>query len=108
MDNMTRLWIRACKSKNPILRCKSILRRYYLVKDENDISTAIIIHLSIIVDDYCPMTTLGILIQLEVIPKPVIDNRTFREKSRDMLISRILSTKNSQFGNGIFRYTQLR
>lgn len=29
MDNMTQLWIRACKSKDPMKRLESLVRRYY-------------------------------------------------------------------------------
>lgn len=58
MDNITQLWIRACKSENSKQRLRSVYRRFYCNienKEEVDISVANL--LIGIVDQYYPMTT---------------------------------------------------
>ena len=99
MNKITQLWIRACKVENSTQRCKSILRRFYLGGElsEADINTGIIIHLTDIVDKYCPMKTVDVI---QAIDEPhafykelLKDDRDYRTRAKDMLISRIAMAK---------------
>ncbi len=52
MDNITQLFIRACKSKSPDTRCKSVYRRFYLRSEAQD---AVITHILMgIIEEVCP------------------------------------------------------
>lgn len=103
METIEQLLIRACKSYNPKVRLVSVLRRFYVgdadINDNHTIA-GLINHLSYIVDEYCPMKTIDIIAKLEEdyswLSKHK-DERTFREKALDMLISRICCTKASNF-----------
>lgn len=65
MNKTTQLWIRACKSKNPDKRLRSILRRFYLVNfNEAQKTEAIIYHLSDIVDKYLTLRVYDIYCEL--------------------------------------------
>ena len=103
MDKTTQLWIRACKTENSTKRCQSILRRFYFGGElsEADINTGIIIHLTAIVDEYCPMKTIDVLQALEepdeFYKELLKDDRDYRTRAKDMLISRIRQTKKSKF-----------
>lgn len=99
MDKLTELWVRACKSENPTLRCQSILRRFYVVDDNSERQyTAIITHLCPIVDKYCIYNSLSMISDLENVDVPFYnDDRTFREVAKDLLISKIRNTKASEF-----------
>ena len=99
MNKITQLWIRACKVENSTQRCKSILRRFYLGGElsEADINTGIIIHLTDIVDKYCPMKTVDVIQALDEPHAFYKDDRDYRTRARDMLIHRIRQTKKFDF-----------
>lgn len=91
MDKVTQLWIRACNSKDAELRCRSVLKRFYFgdVSDNRVVQTGLILHLSQIVDTYCPLKTLDVIQELEGSKFFFNDERDFRTKAVDMLISHI-------------------
>ena len=99
MDKITQLWIRACKVENSAKRCESVLRRFYMggVLSDADIKTGIIIHLSDIVDEYCPMKTIDLISKMEEPPAYYKDTRDYRTKARDTLINRIRRTEKVVF-----------
>lgn len=51
MDNITKLWIRACKSLDPETRVNSVYRRFYCAEDGRNRDIAIAMILSQIVDE---------------------------------------------------------
>lgn len=55
MDNISQLLIRACKSKNPTRRLKSVYRRFYGRYDERTEDVAISDILVHLVDEVAPM-----------------------------------------------------
>lgn len=102
MDKLTQLWIRACKSEDSTKRCNSILRRFYIViVDPDALHTAIIRHLSPIVDQFCKYDTLNMISDLENIThtfrKDTPNDTTYRENAMYMLMSKIACTKKSEF-----------
>ena len=108
MSNETQLFIRACKRPNSAKRCESILRRFFLFGNyvtneneqkvyDNDIMNATIIQLTEIVDQYCPMTSIDIIKELTSDRSFFKDERSTKERARDMLISRISNTEKKKF-----------
>jgi hypothetical protein len=58
MDNITQLWIRACKVENSNLRLRSVYRRFYCnIEDTSRLDGIIASILVSIVDHINPMTT---------------------------------------------------
>ena len=57
MDNITQLFVRACKSNNPEQRIYSVYKRFYNRLEMPDQRKAAVLTdiLSFIVDEYCPM-----------------------------------------------------
>ena len=90
MDSLTQLWIRACKSKNPTLRLRSVCRRFYL--NVND--RVIVSSLGDIVDGYCPMKTMDLLRELD---SPYYQDLSREETLVRILRHRIAFTKKDKF-----------
>lgn len=105
MDKMTMLWIRACKSGNPVKRCNSILRRFYIVRGDPDSKlVAIINHLSPIVEEYKKVSIVDVMSYLDPDKLSFLkDDRSYREKCRDYLITEIAFSKSSKFKKCIFK-----
>ena len=108
MKNETQLFIRACKRDDSAKRCEAILRRFFLLNKfgeteqqkkeyENDVLNASIIHLTDIVDTYCPMKSIDIISELTANSPFHKDNLTPKEKALNMLINRIRHTGKDSF-----------
>ena len=78
MDSLTQLWIRACKSKNPTLRLRSVCRRFYMNADDR----ILLSNLADIVDKYCPMKTMELIREM--------DSLFYQDLSREEALVRIL------------------
>ncbi len=90
MDTITQLWIRACKSKNPHTRLRTLTRRFYCgVSDK-----LIISELANIVDDYCPMKAMDLVNELD---SHFYVDLTQDEKLLRIFCSQIAFTKASEF-----------
>lgn len=66
MDNITQLFIRACKTNDPFKRLCSVYRRFYLGTDYSELQMKVILSnlLSEVVDYHCPMTMQKMFLEL--------------------------------------------
>ena len=90
MDNITQLWIRACKSENSKQRLRSVYLRFYCTIENKEQVDIIIANLLIgIVDQYYPMTTSEWCREMECFYR---ESLTYEEKKHSVLVSRLTWT----------------
>lgn len=61
MKPLDQLWIRACKSKNPETRLKSVYRRFYCVNSVEESERYILCILIDVCKNHCPIETLDVI-----------------------------------------------
>jgi hypothetical protein len=98
MDKLTQLFIRACKCKQPLVRLRSLHRRFYLHYDDEELATHTITYaLADICDEYLP-TPLARAIE-RVHPDRSLNplGESYIERWRSFLITRIRFSDIKQF-----------
>jgi hypothetical protein len=93
MNNVEQLFIRACKSRRPLVRINSVYRRYYLTDiDGKQRQIALLTILARLIDKYCPMSCADMIDKLA----PCSD--LYHDKALGVLVSRIRLAEVSRFG----------
>ena len=101
MNNQTQLFIRACRSKDPHTRVKSVFKRYYL-NDGEACTKHLIVVLSEICDKYQPFKTLGLLSALDpngpwYFTRDGEQKPTYHQACLHVLVNRIRIAPNADF-----------
>lgn len=110
MDKLTQLWIRACKSREPIKRCQSLYRRFYFGNGELTQSCRVNIS-RILVDIVQEYTDTSIVTVIDGLNPnrffALPDDRSHHERVMDFLVGRIAVTPAKNFV-GLGRPTRLK
>lgn len=98
MNNVNQLLIRACKSRDPHARVRSVYRRFYLMSgSEQERTIALSGILTGIVDKFCPMTSCELINELGPSRDWLCPECNYYERALRVLISRIRLSKASCF-----------
>ena len=98
MDNTTQLLIRACRSRHPHKRVRSVYHRFYLTipkpEHENFFMCGILIN---IVEQYCPMKPNEVI--RELAPNYLLNDKDkpYYDRALKMLISKIRLSNAERF-----------
>lgn len=95
MDNITQLYIRACKSKDPRTRIRSTYRRFYGKYGEAEMNNALVHILASICDKYLDLSVLDLCCDLNPYKYLREDTRPYAERVVDVLASKIRLTEAS-------------
>lgn len=94
MDNITQLFIRACKSVNAKVRLRSVYRRFYCKLDDVDrIDENITEILITIVEHFNPMTISKLFREME---SYYYKDLTYHQKKHSVMISQLRLTDKSK------------
>ena len=97
MNNVEQLIIRACKSKDPDVRLRSVYRRfYYDTDDEHRIASSLVGIMASICDRYVPIKPSEIIKQLDPANFWGRTDVTYLYRVFDTLVSQIRLTRTDQ------------
>jgi len=95
MDNLDQLLIRACKSKEPEIRLRSVYRRFYLsTDDEIRVRVSLVAILARICDDNLTSTITEVITGLSPNRYNILNTKTeYLDRTLSFLISKIRLAK---------------
>ncbi|AHK11306.1 hypothetical protein S14_197 [Shewanella sp. phage 1/4] len=93
MDDVTQLFIRACKSQNPQVRLRSVYRRFYLKQINDELMDRYITEeLITIIEKYNPLTISKLFREMESF---YYEDLNYHQKKHRVMMSHLRSTERS-------------